>query len=103
MVFHGLLKAFCKNKLSGPINIASGKAVTIKDVIENLKSISCRSETIVEFDINKPTMIPKRMISIELAKKELNWKPKYSLYDGLKKTFEWYNSYYKNFTPEEQK
>ena len=37
-------------------------------------------------------MIPVRKISINLAKKKLRFRNKYSLKEGLKKTVEWYKS-----------
>jgi nucleoside-diphosphate-sugar epimerase len=37
-----------------------------------------------------PTMIPKRLIDIEKAKKYINFKPKISLEEGLKRTILWY-------------
>ena len=46
-------------------------------------------------------MIPKRLIDISKIKAKTNWSPKISIGEGLKKTIDWYNSYYKNKTPEE--
>ena len=39
-----------------------------------------------------PTMIPKRLINIEKAKKNINFNPKISLEEGLNKTISWYKS-----------
>ena len=49
----------------------------------------------------KPTMIPKRLISISKMKNKTNWIPKTSINDGLINTINWYKSYYNNCTPEE--
>lgn len=40
-----------------------------------------------------PTMIPKRLIDIAKAKKIINFKPKISLEEGLKRTILWYKKH----------
>ena len=97
----GLISTFKNEKIEGPINIASGEPTTIKDIINALILISESSELNVQYDSSKPTMIPVRLISTELVKKEINFSPKYSIYEGLDKTYNWYQQYYKKFTPED--
>ena len=98
----GLLKAFAKEGVTSPINIASGRKETINEVI----SILCKNQNINIADIkylkDKPTMIPVRQISIERALNSLDWFPKHSLEEGIRKTISWYNSYYIEFKPEEK-
>jgi len=98
----GMLKATVFENLHGPLNIASGKPVTIKNVIDILKRIN-KNNSEIKFDTTKPTMIPVRMISIEKVINLIEWYPKTSLEDGLKFTCEWYANYYKNFSPEDIK
>jgi GDP-L-fucose synthase len=98
----GMLKATVFENLPGPLNIASGKPVTIKNVIDILKRIN-KNNSEIKFDTTKPTMIPVRMISIEKVINLIEWYPKTSLEDGLKFTCEWYANYYKNFSPEDIK
>ena len=45
-------------------------------------------------------MIPKRLINIDKVTNMLGWKPKISLEEGLIRTIDWYNTFYKEFTPE---
>ena len=97
----GLLEAFVNEQISSPINIASGIPVTIKDVIEKLILISGKSDINVVFDVSKPTMIPKRMISTDLAFSLLEWRPKVDLEKGLKITYEWYKEFFKYKSPED--
>ena len=96
----GLLQAFVAKNIHSPINLASGIPVKIKDVIENLISISKDKNLEIYFDKSKPTMIPKRLISIECAKNKLQWRPSVGLNDGLKITYEWYREFYKNSSPD---
>jgi len=66
-----------------------------------LISISGERDVNVVFDRSKPTMIPKRMISVEMAHQFLEWRPKVSLNKGLQITFDWYKNFYKDKTPED--
>ena len=50
----------------------------------------------IEYDLTKPTMIPKRLINIDKAKKILNFEPKIDLRTGIKKTIEWYRNFCNN-------
>lgn len=74
-------------------NIASGTNVTINDVIEIiLKETNYKNADIV-YNPEKPTMIPYRVLSIEKAKKYLNFYPRISLQEGIRKTIKWYKEY----------
>ncbi len=84
-----------------PINIAYGSAVTIKDVLKEILIATNYKDAEIIYDESKPTMIPKRMIDIRLAKTKLNWYPKINLKVGIQKTVDWYVNHYKNKSPEE--
>jgi len=73
-------------------NIASGKGVTIKEVLSLILKIENYNNLKISFDGSMPKMIPKRLINIDKAKKILNFSPKISLEEGLLKTIEWYKS-----------
>lgn len=72
------------------VNIAMGKSVTIRYLIKNILKIEKKNNFQILYDKTKPSMIPVRKINIFKAKKDLAWSPKYSLYQGLKKTIDWY-------------
>lgn len=91
---NGLIKAFTREDILKPINLASSVPVTIKDVIRNLKKISKQKKVSIKYNISKPTMIPIRLISNSYARKIINFRVKYTLYNGLKKTFYWYSKNY---------
>jgi len=71
-------------------NIASGKSITIKEVLKILMKIENLKNTRVFYDLSKPTMIPKRLISISKIKKEFAYKSLISIEEGLKRTLKWY-------------
>ena len=86
-----------------PINIASGIPVTIRDVLTQILKSADYDDADVQYDSSKPTMIPKRMIDISLAKEKLGFEPKVSLQEGIRRTVQWYKEYYKNSSPEDKK
>ena len=99
----GLILAMEKLEEFEPINIASGIPVTIRDVLIQILKSADYDDADVQYDSSKPTMIPKRMIDISLAKEKLGFEPKVSLQDGIHKTVQWYKEYYKNSSPEDKK
>ncbi len=72
------------------LNIASGKGIKIKEILNIILKIEKAENLKIKFDKSMPTMIPKRLIDIEKAKKYINFKPKISLEEGLKRTILWY-------------
>ena len=73
------------------VNIANNSSCTLNEVIQHIMNI-LKKRLLIKNDLSKPTMIPVRKISINLAKKKLGFKNKYSLKDGLRNTVEWYKS-----------
>jgi GDP-L-fucose synthase len=90
----GLLEAAFTKGLTGPINIASGKDVTINNVIEYLMEITGEKKEI-NYKLGMPSMIPIRRIDTNYAFDTLGWKTKTSLKEGLSKTLKWYKNFYK--------
>jgi len=84
-----ILLAFEKINTYDPINIGYGKTYSINQLLEMImKNENYHAEII--YDETKPTMIPVRKISIEKAKKLLNFEPKISMEEGIKRTISWY-------------
>jgi GDP-L-fucose synthase len=88
----GMLLAMAKIDGFDPVNIATGQACTVKDVLRALLKIDNYLDAEVVFDSSKPTMIPKRLIDVSKAKAELGFQPKGTLEEGLRKTVTWYRS-----------
>lgn len=86
----GILLAMEKVDNFNPINIASGKPCTVKEIIEELLSIDNYKNAKIIFNSSKPTMIPKRLISNLKAKNILGFEAKTPLSQGLKETIDWY-------------
>jgi GDP-L-fucose synthase len=73
---------------TGPINVASGEEMPLRDLAKILKSASGFSGDII-WDTNKPTGTPKKGLDISklLA---LGWEQKYPLARGVPLAIKWY-------------
>jgi GDP-L-fucose synthase len=86
----GILLAMEKITWFDPINIATGKPTNIRDVLNTIIREDNYSDVKLEFNLSKPTMIPKRMMDISKAKAQLEFEAKTSLEEGIRKTVAWY-------------
>ena len=71
-----------------PINIGSDRLVTIDELANMIIKISEKQIT-KKYDPTAPQGVRGRNADLTLVKKILNWKPKTTLEEGLKKTYEW--------------
>ena len=79
-----------KYEKSDPINIGSGKEITIKELVELIKKLMSAENIRIKWNIEKPGGQPRRCLNIEKAKKEIGFIPIVSIEEGLRKTIEWY-------------
>ena len=96
-----LLGVFTSKSVTNPINIASGKPVTIREIVSKILYIAKHDTVNVSYDASKPTMIPKRLIDISAVTSEIDWRPITTLDVGLKKTVDWYRKTFEQRTPED--
>ena len=75
----------------GPVNIGNPVEFTIRELAEQVISISGSSSKLVERPLpdDDPT---RRRPDITLAKEKLGWEPEIPLAEGLKHTIEWFQS-----------
>jgi len=69
------------------LNLGSGVAVTICELVETLRGFL---DFNYQFDVSKPSGFPKRVMDISLAREVLGYDPSTSLRDGLKETWDWF-------------
>jgi GDP-L-fucose synthase len=76
------------------INVGSGENVTIENLAKTIAGIVGYTGDI-EWDTTRPNGTPNRPLDYSKMT-ELGWKPNHSLYEGLKKTYQWFieNTYY---------
>tara|TARA_X000001382_G_scaffold29295_1_gene18732 strand:- start:14521 stop:15441 length:921 start_codon:yes stop_codon:yes gene_type:complete len=83
----------CMKSYDSPdvINVGTGQDVTIEELAETVADVVGFKGEIV-WDISKPNGTPRKVLNIEKIE-TLGWKPKISLKDGIKTTYEWYKDY----------
>ncbi len=72
----------------GLYNIGSNEEITIKSLVENIKSVIEYSGEIV-FDNTKPDGNPRKLLD-STKFTSLGWKPSVKLSEGLKTTYDWF-------------
>lgn len=86
-VARGMMLAVYKGT-NVPINLGSGKGVTVKEVAEAVAA--CTDRVRIEWDVTKLAGDKKRLMSTERAKFLLGWEPQIKLEDGIRDTYNWY-------------
>jgi|TARA_R110002020_G_scaffold70186_2_gene182213 GDP-L-fucose synthase len=74
-----------------PMNIGTGKEISIKDLVILIKEI-VGYEGEIKFDESKPNGQPRRCLDVSKAEKDLGFLAKTTLREGLKKTYNWYSN-----------
>ena len=81
------LKLF-NSEFHGPINIGSEEKVSINEMISKIEKIS-NQKVNKNYQLDKPKGVRGRNSDNTLIRSQLNWDPKYTLYQGLEKTYDW--------------
>lgn len=71
-------------------NVGYGKEITILELAEMMKQVTGFQGEII-LDGSKPDGTPRKLTDISRLK-EMGWKPKICLEEGLKQTYEWYKA-----------
>lgn len=86
----GLFAAFAKPDQFLTVNIASGTAHSVKQIVETAIKVDRYDTAEVQYDISKPRTIGKRIFDTGFAKRHLGFEARTSLEDGFSRTIEWY-------------
>jgi GDP-D-mannose 3', 5'-epimerase len=73
-----------------PINIGSDRLVTINGLIDIVTAIAGKTVS-KRYDLTKPQGVRGRNSDNNLVKYVLDWEPRVTLEEGLKRTYEWIN------------
>lgn len=82
---------------SDPINIGSGKEVTIKDLVGLIVKLM-RADVQIKWNFQKPNGQPRRCLSIEKASREIGFAPLVDIEEGLRLTIQWFETNPKNYS-----
>jgi len=88
----GLVSATLNYESQEPLNLGSGREITIRD-LTNLVAKFSRFEGKIVWDSTKPDGQPRRCLDVSKARAALGWTAGTSLEDGLKKTIEWFEQH----------
>lgn len=89
-----IVMATKKYNKTEPINIGGGKEISIKNLVELIaKYMNFKGEII--WDTTKPNGQPRRLLDTSRAMLEFNFAAKTNFEQGLRKTIQWYHTFYK--------
>ncbi|MGA2442040.1 MAG: GDP-L-fucose synthase [Tepidisphaeraceae bacterium] len=80
-----------------PMNLGSGREITIKDLTELIARLS-RFEGQIVWDPSKPDGQPRRCLDVSRARQAIGFSARTSLEDGLRKTITWFESHLHELT-----
>lgn len=92
----GVMRAFAQERNFLTVNIASGEAYSVKDIVQTAIRVDGFDDAEVVFDTTKPRTIGKRLFDVSFARDLLDFKPGVSLEEGFRRTIAWYRE---TFTP----
>ena len=83
--------ALLNSDIQGPVNIASGEAITLKDVVERIAAKLGRPE-LLELGARSTNLQdpPLLLADISRLKDELGWQPSFDIDCGLDHTIDWW-------------
>lgn len=85
--------ALYESEVQGPVNIASGNAVTVRDVLDAIAAALERPGGIEFGALQRPPDAPARVVaSVRRLREKVGWSPRRSLREGLGETCDWWRS-----------
>lgn len=85
----GIVAAFKKYDGQDPVNLGTGREISIKDLVSMLKKL-LKYEGEIVWDPDKPDGQPRRCVDTTGARDKFGFSAETSLENGLKKTIVWY-------------
>lgn len=88
----GLVTAMERYDSPEPMNLGSGREITIKELTQLVAKLS-RFEGEIAWDASKPDGQPRRCLDVSRAWNAIGFRARTSLEDGLRKTIEWFEAH----------
>ena len=86
----GIVMATKKYDKADPINLGTGREITIHELAELIAQLAGYQGRII-WDTSKPDGQPRRCLDVTRAAEEFGFHAKTSLVDGISNTIQWYN------------
>lgn len=93
----GIVAAMEKYDSPEPMNLGSGREISIRNLTELIARLSDFKGQII-WDPTKPDGQPRRCLDVSRAKKEIGFVARTSLEEGLAKTIKWFENQHGNVT-----
>lgn len=91
------LVALLDSEIEGPVNVASGKPVSIRDVVDTVAKVIGRRELLRPGEMEtSPDSPPLIVANVSRLTREVHWKPEFSLEEGVRETVNWWRSHMKS-------
>jgi GDP-L-fucose synthase len=87
----GIIKAAAQYDEGDPVNLGSGREITIKDLVEMIARLT-RFEGEIKWQPEKPDGQPRRRIDTTRAFERFGFQAQTSLEEGLRRTVDWYET-----------
>jgi len=84
----------CLNLSGEAFDFSGGNQLSVLDVTNKILKLMEKKDYPVKILNQSQGEIKDQYLSIEKAKKVLNWNPRYSLDEGLRETIDWYRSFF---------
>lgn len=78
--------------IQGPVNIASGQPVTLRDMVYQVSGILGKSNSVKFEMLPDDPMDPKQVVGDNRLLLKTGWNPKYTLESGLRQTIDWWKA-----------
>jgi dTDP-glucose 4,6-dehydratase len=88
-----LIKVLHEGKIGEKYNIGGKCEVKNIDLVKKIINLLGKDESMIEYVKDRPGHDRRYSTSIDKIGNELDWKPRFNLEEGLKKTIEWYENY----------
>lgn len=85
----GIVMAAERYDKPDPVNLGSGKEISIKDLVEIIARLT-GFEGEIKWDTTKPDGQPRRCLDVIRAKRELEFEAEMGFEEGLRRTISWY-------------
>ena len=83
-----------RNLAGEAFNFSSGSQISVWEMTHKILEIMDKKDFPIKLLNEAKCEIKEQYLSIEKAKKILNWAPHYCLEDGLRETIEWYRNFF---------
>jgi GDP-L-fucose synthase len=88
---NGLLEVLDRYCIADPINVGSGKNITIRAAVKSILNI-CKYNAIVRYDKSKPSAVAYRVLNTAKFDSIFGKKKRTPFDEGIRKTLKWYKS-----------